>query len=153
MMRPWRPAARSWPKRSSSSSPATRTTLADCNTYIVTVPTPIDAYKRPDLSLLERASETIGKLLKKGDVVIYESTVYPGATEEICVPVLEAESGLVFNVDFFGGYSPERINPGDKQHRITNILKVTSGSTPETGDLSTPCTAASSRPAPTAPAA
>ncbi|HUT42113.1 MAG TPA: Vi polysaccharide biosynthesis UDP-N-acetylglucosamine C-6 dehydrogenase TviB [Gammaproteobacteria bacterium] len=108
--------------------------LADCNTYIVTVPTPIDAYKRPDLSLLERASETIGKLLKKGDVVIYESTVYPGATEEICVPVLEAESGLVFNVDFFGGYSPERINPGDKQHRITNILKVTSGSTPETGD-------------------
>ena len=108
--------------------------LADCNTYIVTVPTPIDAYKRPDLSLLERASETIGKLLKKGDVVIYESTVYPGATEEICVPVLEAESGLVFNVDFFGGYSPERINPGDKQHRITNILKITSGSTPETGD-------------------
>jgi len=108
--------------------------LAGCNTYIVTVPTPIDAFKRPDLSLLERASEMVGRLLKEGDVVIYESTVYPGATEEICVPVLEAESGLVFNRDFFAGYSPERINPGDKAHRITNILKITSGSTPATAD-------------------
>jgi UDP-N-acetyl-D-galactosamine dehydrogenase len=109
--------------------------LADCNTYIVTVPTPIDPYKRPDLSFLERASAMVGKLLKQGDVVIYESTVYPGATEEVCVPVLEAESGLVFNRDFFAGYSPERINPGDKQHRIINILKVTSGSTPETAEF------------------
>jgi UDP-N-acetyl-D-galactosamine dehydrogenase len=108
--------------------------LADCNTYIVTVPTPIDAYKRPDLTLLERASQTVGRLLREGDVVIYESTVYPGATEEVCVPILEAESGLVFNEGFFAGYSPERINPGDKEHRITNILKVTSGSTPEIAD-------------------
>ncbi|MEZ5540825.1 MAG: Vi polysaccharide biosynthesis UDP-N-acetylglucosamine C-6 dehydrogenase TviB [Pseudomonadota bacterium] len=108
--------------------------LADCNTYIVTVPTPVDAYKRPDLSLLERASETVGRLLQRGDVVVYESTVYPGATEEVCVPVLEAVSGLTFNRDFFAGYSPERINPGDKQHRVTDILKVTSGSTPATAD-------------------
>jgi UDP-N-acetyl-D-galactosamine dehydrogenase len=105
--------------------------LADCNTYIITVPTPIDAYKRPDLTHLERASQTVGRLLQQGDVVIYESTVYPGATEEVCVPILEDESGLVFNEGFFAGYSPERINPGDKEHRITNILKVTSGSTPE----------------------
>jgi UDP-N-acetyl-D-galactosamine dehydrogenase len=108
--------------------------LADCNVYIVTVPTPIDDYKRPDLSLLEQASETVGRLLRQGDVVIYESTVYPGATEEICVPILAAESGLVFNEGFFAGYSPERINPGDKEHRIVNILKITSGSTPEIAD-------------------
>lgn len=108
--------------------------LSGCNTYIVTVPTPIDAYKRPDLTLLQKASQTVGRLLGKGDVVIYESTVYPGATEEICVPVLESESGLVFNRDFYAGYSPERINPGDKLHRISSILKVTSGSTPEIAD-------------------
>jgi UDP-N-acetyl-D-galactosamine dehydrogenase len=108
--------------------------LTGCNTYVVTVPTPIDAYKRPDLTLLQKASRAVGKLLGKGDVVIYESTVYPGATEEICVPELEAASGLVFNRDFFAGYSPERINPGDHQHRVTNILKVTSGSTPEVAD-------------------
>lgn len=109
-------------------------TLADleaCNTYIVTVPTPIDEHKRPDLTPLIKASETIGKVLKRGDVVIYESTVYPGATEEDCVPVLERVSGLRFNEDFFAGYSPERINPGDKTHRLTTITKVTSGSTPE----------------------
>ena len=105
--------------------------LDDCTTYVVTVPTPIDAYKRPDLTLLENASRTIGKLISAGDVVIYESTVYPGATEEVCVPIIEAESGLVFNKDFFAGYSPERINPGDKEHKVSNILKVTSGSTPE----------------------
>jgi len=105
--------------------------LKDCNVYIVTVPTPIDEHKRPDLTPLIRASETIGKTLKKGDIVIYESTVYPGATEEDCVPVLEAISGLIFNEDFFAGYSPERINPGDKEHRVTTIKKVTSGSTPE----------------------
>ncbi len=106
--------------------------LDDCNLYIVTVPTPIDTYKRPDLTLLENASRTIGKLISAGDVVIYESTVYPGATEEVCVPIIEAESGLVFNQDFFAGYSPERINPGDKEHKVSSILKVTSGSTPET---------------------
>ena len=106
--------------------------LDDCNVYIVTVPTPIDAYKRPDLTLLENASRTIGKLISAGDVVIYESTVYPGATEEVCVPIIEAESGLLFNQDFFAGYSPERINPGDKEHKVSSILKVTSGSTPET---------------------
>jgi UDP-N-acetyl-D-glucosamine/UDP-N-acetyl-D-galactosamine dehydrogenase len=107
--------------------------IADCNVYIVTVPTPIDAYKRPDLTPLLKASESIGKVLKKGDIVIYESTVYPGATEEECVPVLERVSGLKFNEDFFCGYSPERINPGDKEHTVKKILKVTSGSTPETG--------------------
>ena len=105
--------------------------LADCTVYIVTVPTPIDQYKRPDLSALEGASRAVGKLLKPGDVVIYESTVFPGATEEICVPLLEAGSGLKFNQDFFAGYSPERINPGDKVHSVTSIQKVTSGSTPE----------------------
>ena len=105
--------------------------LADCTVYIVTVPTPIDQYKRPDLSALEGASRAVGKLLKPGDVVIYESTVFPGATEEICVPLLEAGSGLKFNQDFFAGYSPERINPGDKVHSVASILKVTSGSTPE----------------------
>ena len=105
--------------------------LRSCNTFIVTVPTPIDVQKRPDLGPLLRASETVGKVLKPGDTVIYESTVYPGATEEDCVPVLERVSGLKFNVDFFAGYSPERINPGDKSHRLVNIKKVTSGSTPE----------------------
>ena len=101
---------------------------ADC--FIVTVPTPVDEFRKPDLRPLEAASETVGKALKKNDIVIYESTVYPGCTEEVCVPVLEKTSGLKFNVDFFCGYSPERINPGDKQHRVTNIKKVTSGSTP-----------------------
>lgn len=109
--------------------------IADCNVYIVTVPTPIDAHKRPDLTPLIKASETVGKVLKRGDVVIYESTVYPGATEEDCVPVLERVSGLTFNADFFAGYSPERINPGDKQHRLPTIMKVTSGSTPEVADF------------------
>ena len=108
--------------------------LAGCNVFIVTVPTPIDEHKRPDLSPLVKASETIGRVLKKGDVVIYESTVYPGATEEDCVPVLEKVSGLRFNEDFFAGYSPERINPGDKEHRVTTIKKVTSGSTPEVAE-------------------
>ena len=105
--------------------------IADSNIYIVTVPTPIDKNKRPDLTPLIKASETIGKILKKDDIVIYESTVYPGATEEDCVPVLEKYSGLTFNQDFFCGYSPERINPGDKVHTVTKIKKVTSGSTPE----------------------
>ena len=109
--------------------------LAACNTFIVTVPTPIDEHKQPDLTPLVKASETIGKVLKKGDIVIYESTVYPGATEEDCVPVLEKFSGLQFNVDFFAGYSPERINPGDKEHRVSTIMKVTSGSTPEVAEL------------------
>ncbi|HIQ46067.1 MAG TPA: Vi polysaccharide biosynthesis UDP-N-acetylglucosamine C-6 dehydrogenase TviB [Sulfurovum sp.] len=107
--------------------------IADCNVYIVTVPTPIDKHKKPDLTPLIKASESIGKVLKKDDIVIYESTVYPGATEEECVPVLEKLSGLVFNEDFFCGYSPERINPGDKEHTVTKILKVTAGSTPEIG--------------------
>jgi UDP-N-acetyl-D-galactosamine dehydrogenase len=105
--------------------------LKRCRIFIVTVPTPIDEYKRPDLTPLERASEAVGQVLKKGDIVIYESTVYPGCTEEICVPILERLSGLKFNRDFFAGYSPERINPGDKQHRLTTIRKVTSGSTPD----------------------
>ncbi len=109
--------------------------LRACNCYIVTVPTPIDKHKRPDLTPLIQASETIGKVLKVGDIVIYESTVYPGATEEDCVTVLENFSGLTFNKDFFAGYSPERINPGDKDHRVTTIKKVTSGSTPEIADV------------------
>jgi UDP-N-acetyl-D-glucosamine/UDP-N-acetyl-D-galactosamine dehydrogenase len=109
--------------------------LAQANVYIVTVPTPIDGHKRPDLTPLIRASETLGKVLKHGDIVIYESTVYPGATEEDCIPVLERVSGLAFNEDFYAGYSPERINPGDKQHRLTTIMKVTSGSTPEVADF------------------
>jgi UDP-N-acetyl-D-galactosamine dehydrogenase len=109
--------------------------LKRCRVFIVTVPTPIDNYKRPDLTPLVRASESVGKALKKGDVVIYESTVYPGCTEEVCVPILERESGLVFNKDFFAGYSPERINPGDKEHRLPTIRKVTSGSTPEVADF------------------
>jgi UDP-N-acetyl-D-galactosamine dehydrogenase len=109
--------------------------LGKCRVYIVTVPTPIDRYNRPDLTPLERSSETVGKVLKKGDVVVYESTVYPGCTEEVCIPILERESGLKFNVDFFAGYSPERINPGDKEHRLPSIKKVTSGSTPEVADF------------------
>ncbi|HHW76627.1 MAG TPA: Vi polysaccharide biosynthesis UDP-N-acetylglucosamine C-6 dehydrogenase TviB [Xanthomonadaceae bacterium] len=109
--------------------------LADCNVYIVTVPTPVDDYKRPDFTPLIGASTTVGRLLKPGDVVIYESTVYPGATEEVCVPILERESGLRFNADFFAGYSPERINPGDKEHRVTTIRKITSGSTPEVAEF------------------
>jgi UDP-N-acetyl-D-galactosamine dehydrogenase len=109
--------------------------LRNCTCYIVTVPTPIDEYKRPDLTPLLKASETVGKVIKKGDIVIYESTVYPGCTEDDCVPVLESFSGLKFNIDFYCGYSPERINPGDKEHRVTTIKKVTSGSTPEIADL------------------
>jgi UDP-N-acetyl-D-glucosamine/UDP-N-acetyl-D-galactosamine dehydrogenase len=105
--------------------------INDCGIYIVTVPTPIDKHKKPDLTSLEKSSETVGKVLKKGDIVIYESTVYPGATEEVCVPILEEQSGLNFNEDFYCGYSPERINPGDKEHRVATIKKVTSGSTPE----------------------
>ena len=107
--------------------------LKECNVYIITVPTPVDKNNRPDLTPLYKASETVAKVLKKGDIVIYESTVYPGVTEEECVPVLERVSGLRFNVDFFAGYSPERINPGDKEHTVEKILKVTAGSTPEIG--------------------
>jgi UDP-N-acetyl-D-galactosamine dehydrogenase len=109
--------------------------LANCNVYIVTVPTPVDEYKRPDFRPLIGASATVGRLLKPGDVAIYESTVYPGATEEVCVPILERESGLRFNVDFFAGYSPERINPGDKEHRLTTIRKITAGSTPRAAEF------------------
>lgn len=109
--------------------------LKSCNCFIVTVPTPIDEHKRPDLTPLIKASETVGKVLKKGDIVIYESTVYPGCTEEDCVPILEKQSGLKFNQDFYCGYSPERVNPGDKEHRITTIKKVTSGSTPEIANI------------------
>ncbi|HET7757722.1 MAG TPA: nucleotide sugar dehydrogenase [Steroidobacteraceae bacterium] len=108
--------------------------IRDCSVYIVTVPTPVDEHKKPDLTPLWRASESVGKVLKKGDLVVYESTVYPGCTEEECVPLLEKHSGLVFNRDFFCGYSPERINPGDKQHTVRHIKKVTSGSTPEAAD-------------------
>lgn len=108
--------------------------LKAANFYIVTVPTPIDDFKQPDLTPLVKASTSIGQVLKKGDIVVYESTVYPGATEEVCIPVLEKISGLKFNEDFFAGYSPERINPGDKEHRVTNILKITSGSTAEVAD-------------------
>ena len=108
--------------------------LKQCNFFIVTVPTPIDNFKQPDLTPLIKASQSIAQILKKGDVVVYESTVYPGATEEVCIPVLEQYSGLVFNQDFFVGYSPERINPGDKQRKVTNILKITSGSTDEVAD-------------------
>ncbi len=109
--------------------------IADCNVFIVTVPTPIDRFKRPDLSPLIGASKTVGQVLKRGDVVIYESTVYPGATEDDCVPILEQTSGLTFNRGFFAGYSPERINPGDKEHRVADIMKVTSGSTPEVAEF------------------
>ena len=107
--------------------------IKDCNIYVVTVPTPVDKHNRPDLTPLYKASETVGKVLGKGDIVIYESTVYPGVTEEECIPVLEKVSGLKFNEDFYAGYSPERINPGDKEHTVEKILKVTSGSTPEIG--------------------
>ena len=109
--------------------------MADCDFFIVTVPTPVNAHKEPDLRPLESASRLLGGLLKPNDIVVYESTVYPGATEEVCVPILETVSGLVFNRDFFVGYSPERINPGDKEHRLVTITKVTSGSTPETAEL------------------
>ncbi len=109
--------------------------LKDCNVFIVTVPTPVDKYNNPDMKPLSSASKTVGKVLKKGDVVIYESTVYPGATEEFCVPILEEESGLTYNLDFFCGYSPERINPGDKNHSLTTIIKVTSGSNEETAEF------------------
>ena len=109
--------------------------LADCNVYIVTVPTPIDEFKSPDLRPVESASRTLGRVLKPGDVAVFESTVYPGCTEEVCVPIMEEISGLRFNQDFFVGYSPERINPGDKEHRVTTIRKVTSGSTPEVADF------------------
>jgi UDP-N-acetyl-D-galactosamine dehydrogenase len=109
--------------------------LKDCNFYIVTVPTPIDEHKRPDLTPLVKASETVGKVLKKGDIVVYESTVYPGATEEDCAPILEKFSGLKFNEDFYLGYSPERVNPGDKLHRVSTIKKVTAGSTPAVAEL------------------
>jgi len=109
--------------------------LKSCRVFIVTVPTPIDEYKRPDLTPLVKSSESVGQVLKKGDVVVYESTVYPGCTEEICVPILERVSGLKFNKDFYAGYSPERINPGDKQHRLTTIKKVTSGSTPAVAEF------------------
>lgn len=109
--------------------------LNDANVYIVTVPTPVDEHKRPDLTPLIRASTMLGKVVSKGDVVVYESTVYPGATEEDCIPLIEKESGLKYNVDFFAGYSPERINPGDKEHRLTTIKKITSGSTPETAEF------------------
>ena len=109
--------------------------IKDANIYIITVPTPVDKHNRPDLTPLYKASETVGKVLSKGDIVIYESTVYPGATEEECIPVLEKVSGMKFNEDFFAGYSPERINPGDKEHTVEKILKVTSGSTPEIGEI------------------
>lgn len=109
--------------------------LKECNVFIVTVPTPVDEHKKPDLTPLIKASESLGLVISKGDVIIYESTVYPGATEEDCIPVVEKTSGLKFNRDFYAGYSPERINPGDKVHRVTNILKVTSGSTPEVADF------------------
>src|SRR5690606_24718815 len=108
--------------------------IKDCNYYIVTVPTPVDKNNRPDLTPLYKSSETVAKVLKQGDIVVYESTVYPGVTEDECVPVLERVSGLKFNVDFFAGYSPERINPGDKEHTVDKILKVTAGSTPEIGE-------------------
>lgn len=108
--------------------------IGDCNYYIITVPTPVDKNNRPDLTPLYKASETVGKVIDKGDIVIYESTVYPGATEEDCIPVVEKISGLKYNVDFFAGYSPERINPGDKEHTVEKIKKVTSGSTPEVGE-------------------
>ena len=107
--------------------------IKDCNYFIITVPTPVDKNNRPVLTPLIKASETVGSVLKKGDIIIYESTVYPGATEEDCIPILEQVSGLKFNTDFYAGYSPERINPGDKEHTVEKILKVTSGSTPEVG--------------------
>lgn len=112
-----------------------REQLRSCNFFVVTVPTPIDAAKRPDLTALEKASETVGRAIQPGGIVVYESTVYPGATEEVCIPIIERVSGLKYNVDFYAGYSPERINPGDHQHRLPSIKKITSGSTPEVADL------------------
>ena len=109
--------------------------IKDCNFYVVAVPTPVDINNRPDLTPLIGASTTVGKVLSKGDIVVYESTVYPGVTEEECLPVVEKVSGLKYNIDFFAGYSPERINPGDKEHTVEKIKKVTSGSTPETADI------------------
>ncbi len=109
--------------------------IKDCNFYVVTVPTPVDKNNNPDLTPLVKASETVGKVISKGDIVVYESTVYPGVTEEACIPVVEKVSGLKYNTDFFAGYSPERINPGDKEHTVEKIKKVTSGSTPEIGEL------------------
>lgn len=109
--------------------------IKDCSIYIVAVPTPTDVHNRPDLDLIKKASATVGSVISRGDLVIYESTVYPGLTEEICIPIVEKVSGLIFNADFYAGYSPERINPGDKVHTLTNIIKVTSGSTPEVADL------------------
>ena len=123
---------RDTPQLEFSDDPAA---LATCNVFIVTVPTPIDDYKRPDLRPLESASRSVGRAIGKGGVAIFESTVYPGATEEACVPIIERESGMAFNQDFYAGYSPERINPGDKQHRLETIMKVTSGSTPEVADF------------------
>jgi len=120
------------PQLSVSSDPDD---LRSCNVFIVTVPTPIDDAKRPDLRPLEAASRTVGRAIRRGGIAVFESTVYPGATEEVCVPIIERESGLKFNVDFYAGYSPERINPGDKQHRLESIVKVTSGSTPDTADV------------------
>ncbi|KZK65179.1 Vi polysaccharide biosynthesis protein VipA/TviB [Shewanella baltica] len=114
---------------------STLSELSKCNVYIVTVPTPIDEHKQPDLTPLIKASEALGSVINEGNIIIYESTVYPGATEEVCIPVVEQVSGLKFNTDFYAGYSPERINPGDKAHRVTNILKVTSGSTPEVAEF------------------
>ena len=108
--------------------------IKDCSIYIITVPTPIDSQKKPDLDSLVKASESVGLVLSKGDIVIYESTVYPGATEELCIPILQKKSKLIFNQDFYCGYSPERINPGDKEHRLVDIKKITSGSTPEIAD-------------------
>jgi UDP-N-acetyl-D-galactosamine dehydrogenase len=109
--------------------------IKDCNIYIIAVPTPIDKHKQPDFTAIIKSSQLIGKIISKDDIIIYESTVYPGATEEVCVPILEQQSGLKFNKDFYCGYSPERINPGDKKHRITNIKKITSGSTPEIANI------------------
>ena len=109
--------------------------IRNCNFYIVAVPTPVDVNNRPDLKPLLNASETVGKVIKKGDIIVYESTVYPGVTEEECIPIVEVVSGLDFNIDFFVGYSPERINPGDKDHTVETIKKVTSGSTPQVADI------------------
>ncbi len=134
-IRHWRSAQRNSPHQTQLTFSTDLQDIARCNVYIVTVPTPIDAYKRPDMAALRSASKSIGEVIKRGDVVVYESTVYPGATEEVCLPIIEKTSGLRLNVDFFAGYSPERINPGDKLHRLTTITKVTSGSTPEAADL------------------
>jgi len=125
--------------------------IRDCNFYVVAVPTPVDKNNNPDLRPLYGASETVGKVISKGDIVVYESTVYPGVTEDECIPVVEKVSGLKYNEEFFAGYSPERINPGDKEHTVEKILKVTSGSTPEIGKIIMRFTLPSSPPAPTWP--